>query len=169
MKLFGMNFGGGGRKAPPRKNVGPTKGSRLDAVLAPAGETPGSAMSYRAVFEMVGNEVLKDLRLNKGQATIEVMRARTVNDAPKYQIVIVANVKALISLPVMVEFNRCFTRQLRIISKPAEVALLGVSWAPSRKLAAEDDFQSTDIDVRSPYPGQPPGRSLKATDFGELT
>lgn len=164
MKIFGIMFGG--IKKPPTKKVAPvTNRARMDAVLAPIGETPGSSMSYRAVFEMVAHEVLKDLRLNKGQAVIEVARIRTENDSPKYQIVVVAHVKALIQLAVMIEFNRCFTRQLRIISSPAVMALNGVSWAPSKKLAAQDDFQPTDVDVRSPYPGQ----QLRSTNFGGLT
>ena len=167
MKIFGISFGLGASKKPlPKKPAPATAKGRLDAVLAPSGETPGSAMSYRAVFEMVANEVLKDLRLNKGQAAVEVVRARTINDSPKYQIVIVAHVKALINLPVMIEFNRCFIRQLRVISPPAEIALLGVSWAPSKKLAAQDDFQPTDVEHRSPFPGQ---KELRATDFGGLS
>ena len=142
------------------------KGVIIDASLFPEREMKKGSMSYRAVFEMIANEVLKDLRLNRGQADVEILRIRTVNDLPKYQVVMIANVKQLVNVEVMGEFQRHFHRSLRVISPPSETALQGLSWQLSPKLNARDghqDFQQTRQEEHSPFPSQP---QPSATDFG---
>lgn len=161
MKILGFQFGQDKRrKAEGAAGVASavfaaareTSNARLDSILAPMGdEVPGASkgMSYRAVFEMVGAEVLKDLRLNRGQADIEILRMHTGTGAPKYQVIVFVHIRAILNPIIMIEFTRCFADRLRVISRPAMSGLSGVSWAISKNMLAKQDFQATDVLTRN--------------------
>lgn len=111
-----------------------TKG-RLDRAISPKGEAPGSTMSYRGIFEMVAMNVMRDLKID-GAWSIDVVRVRTVHDAPMYQIVITVNHPALLNVQAMLDIEMEMQRNITIISKWARQGLRQISWALGKSLTA---------------------------------
>lgn len=142
-----------------------TQSARIESAIAAGSEAPGNTMSYRGIFEMVGGDVLRELRLNKDQAHLEVLRLRTANDTPMYLINIVVNHPALLNPRMMGQVEATLKDHVRVVSRWALHGLRGITWSVGRDLASRSGSP-----VNEEAPSKPPvgAQPLAATDFGHL-
>jgi len=94
-------------------------------------------MSQRGILEAIVQEVLTDMRLDRGQAIVEVVRVRTSDDDPLYQVVVTVSSAAILKPQILVHFHRSVLRRLGVVSSFDHHGLRGVSWSLGRELVTE--------------------------------
>ena len=127
-----------GWRSPARSGARATTArQRIVEALAPPGENPGNSMSQRGILEAIAQEVLADMRLDRGQAIVEVVRVRTADDDPLYQIVVTVRSVAVLKPQILVHFHRSIIRRLEVASSFDHQGLRGVSWSLGSELVTE--------------------------------